>query len=184
MSALDFSDHTPESCPAACRAALEGATRKFGSIPRPLARLAESPSAVLAFQQGLAAFDRSSLDALEREVVVFAVATRNECHYCVALHSSTVAKSDAAPEILSALRSGSPLPSPRLEALRRFTVAVLDSRGDVPDAERAAFAEAGYSARQALDVVVGIATYTLSTLANRLTRAPLDGFLEPFRWPG
>lgn len=30
------------------------------------------------------------------------------------------------------------------------------------------------TARDALEVVLGIGTYTLSSLANRLTRAPLD----------
>ncbi|MFO0740373.1 MAG: hypothetical protein U0270_31040 [Labilithrix sp.] len=84
---------------------------------------------------------------------------------------------------IGALRRGAPVPDARLEALRVFTVAVLATHGDVSDADRVAFAAAGFDARHALDVVVGIATYTLSTFANRLTRAPLDAPLEPYRWP-
>jgi AhpD family alkylhydroperoxidase len=179
---LTFIDHTTESAPAAARAALEGAARKFGHVPSPLARLAESPSAVAAFHSGLGHFDRSSLDMLEREVVVFVVATRNECHYCVALHSLQLTTSGVDADLLVSLREQRPLGDGRLEALRQFTHAVLDTRGDVDDAARAAFFAAGYTAQQALDVVVGIATYTLSTLANRLTRAPLDAPLERFRW--
>jgi hypothetical protein len=32
-------------------------------------------------------------------------------------------------------------------------------------------------------VVLGIGTYTMSTLANRLTGAPLDDQLAEFAWP-
>lgn len=177
-----FVDHTIETAPADSRAALEGAARKFGHIPSPLARLAESPTAVAAFHAGLLQFERSSLGPLEREVVVFVVATRNACHYCVALHSRLLALSKTEPTSIEALRASTPLPDARLEALRRFTNAAIDARGDVDDGERDAFFRAGYTPRHALDVVVGIATYTLSTFANRMTRAPLDAPLEPFRW--
>lgn len=185
---MNFIPHTIESAPAPVRSALEAARKKFGGVPAPLARLAESPTAVAAFHALLAHFEASSLTPAEREVVTFVVATTNACHYCVALHSRLAAAvlDDAT---IAALRRGASsdedgaLSEPRLEAVRRFTRAVLASRGDVPDADRAAFAAAGFGARQALDVVVGVATYTLSTFANRLTRAPLDAALEPYRWP-
>ena len=45
-----------------------------------------------------------------------------------------------------------------------------------------AFLGHGYTARNALDVVLGIGTYTVSTLANRLTRAPLDEQFSEFAW--
>jgi len=60
--------------------------------------------------------------------------------------------------------------------------AVLDTTGDVPPAELAAFTEAGYTTRNALEVVLGIGTYTLSTFANRLTGAPLDEAFAAHEW--
>ena len=72
--------------------------------------------------------------------------------------------------------------SRRLEALRRFTVAVLDHRGAVPDEELDAFLAAGWQPRHALDVVLGVGTYTISTFANRLTGAPLDPPLSAYAW--
>ena len=44
----------------------------------------------------------------------------------------------------------------------------------------AAFLAGGYTPRSALEVVLGIGAYTMSTLANRLTRAPLDPQLSQF----
>jgi len=52
----------------------------------------------------------------------------------------------------------------------------------VPDADLATFTAAGFTTRQALEVVLGIGAYTLSTFANRLTRAPLDEPMTPFAW--
>ena len=179
---MKFIDHTVESAPAAARLALEGAAKKFGGVPSPLARMAESPTAVAAFHSMLGHFEKSSLGLAEREVVTFVVATTNECHYCVAMHSR-VAGDVLGADGIAALRRGEALSAPRLEELRRFTIAVMARRGGVSDEELEAFDAAGFTAQQALDVVVGIATYTLSTIANRLTRAPLDGPLEAFRWP-
>lgn len=178
---MEFIEHTVESAPVNVRPALEGAKKKFGGVPKPLARLAESPTAVAAFQDLLVHFESSSLTPAEREVITFVVATTNACHYCVALHSR-LAKHVLDADAIAALRNGGKLADRRLEALRCFTHAVIASHGDVPDTERAAFEAAGFNSRQALDVVVGIATYTLSTFSNRLTRAPLESALEPYRW--
>lgn len=56
---------------------------------------------------------------------------------------------------------------------------MLATAGAVDDAALDAFLDRGYTARNALEVVLGIGTYTLSALANRLTRAPLDPQLAP-----
>ncbi|MER6593752.1 carboxymuconolactone decarboxylase family protein, partial [Micromonospora purpureochromogenes] len=74
------------------------------------------------------------------------------------------------------------LADPTLEALRRFTLAVLDHCGAVPQGELDAFLAAGWRPRHALDVVLGVGTYTISTFANRLTGAPLDSALAGYAW--
>ena len=38
----------------------------------------------------------------------------------------------------------------------------------------------GFTRRNALEVVLGIGAYTLSTLANRLVAAPVDEQLAPY----
>ena len=43
-----------------------------------------------------------------------------------------------------------------------------------------AFLASGYTVQNALEVVLGIGTYTMSTLANRLTGAPVDDQLAAF----
>jgi AhpD family alkylhydroperoxidase len=179
---LRFIDYTAETAPDAARPALRGAEQKFGFLPSAMARLAESPSVVAAFGRVMAVWESASLDHVEREVVTMTVAHDAGCEVCMAIHSAVVARSIADAALLAALRAQTPLADPRLEALRRFTMAVMSTKGDVGDAALAAFLGAGFTKRHALDVVLGVATYTLSTYANRLTRAPLDAALEPFAW--
>ncbi len=81
---------------------------------------------------------------------------------------------DAPQTLIEALEHGRPLDSPRLEAVRSFTLSLLEYTGDVPDKEWQQFLAAGFDRAAALEIVVGIAAYTLTTFANRLTEAPLD----------
>lgn len=59
----------------------------------------------------------------------------------------------------------------RLEAIRRFTLGVLSAAGAVDDDTLKALLVHGYTERNALEVVLGVGTYTMSTFANRLVRA-------------
>ncbi|MFC4021062.1 carboxymuconolactone decarboxylase family protein [Micromonospora sp. GCM10011542] len=177
-----FPLHTVDTAPAAVRPTMTAVRRRFGWLPSPVALMAESPELLAGFLTANAGFEKTALEPLEREVVVFAVATSNECHVCVALHTGTLTQLGATAELITALRDGTTLPEPRLETLRRFTLAVLEHRGAVPDDVLDAFLAAGYQPRHALDVVLGIGTYTISTFANRLTRAPLDPPLTAHAW--
>ncbi|WP_405621892.1 carboxymuconolactone decarboxylase family protein [Streptomyces sp. NBC_01511] len=153
---------------------MEATAGHLGFLPSAMARLAASPQLLEGFQKLTALFDDTTLDPVAREVVVMTVVTRNECHICVAMHSGRLRKLGADAELIAALTEQRALVDQQLEAVRQFTLAVLATAGAVDDAELDAFLAHGYTARNALEVVLGIGTYTLSTLANRLTRAPLD----------
>lgn len=177
-----FTAYEPDTAPAAARPVMAGVRRSLGHLPAAVSLMAGSPELLKGFLAANAAFEATDLDPVAREVVVLTVATRNGCHLCVAMHTATLVRHGAAPELIEALRAGTTLPDPRLEALRRFTVAVLDHRGAVPDADLDALLAAGWQARHALDVVLGVGTYTISTFANRLTEAPLDEPLAAYAW--
>jgi AhpD family alkylhydroperoxidase len=171
-------DHDLASAPAGSRQHLEATQRHLGFIPIGMARQAEAPEVLDAFAQLNRLWARGELTEREREVVIFTVAHHSGCDLCLAFHDALLRRSGDA-TLAAELRAEAPLGEERLAALRRFTRALLASRGDVPDDERAAFLAAGFSPRHALEVVLGVATYTLSTYANRLVRAPVDPQLRP-----
>ncbi|MEU5686571.1 alkylhydroperoxidase [Streptomyces venezuelae] len=166
-----FTARTLETAPPDSRPAMERTAAAFGQVPDAVARLAESPELLNGFLEMTAVFDRTTLDPVAREVVVMTVATRNDCHICVTLHTGKLRKLGAGSELVNALREQRPLGDERLEAVRRFTLAVLATAGGVPDDDLQAFLAHGHTERNALEVVLGIGAYTMSTLANRLTRA-------------
>lgn len=182
MTAVAFADYTPETAPEAVRPALRAAAGKFGFLPSAMARLAESPSVVTAFGRLMAVWDACSLTHVEREVVTLTVAHDAGCEVCMAIHSAVMAQTVGDAAMLEALRTRSPLADVRLEALRSFTLRVMATKGDAGESALLAFLAAGYTKENALDVVLGVGTYTLSTYANRLTRAPLDAPLASFAW--
>jgi AhpD family alkylhydroperoxidase len=169
-----FPDHTVESAPAASRPVMEATAKRMGYLPAAVARMASSPELLNGFLKMTALFDTTTLDPVAREVVIFTVATRNTCHICIAMHTAKLTALDADPDLIAALREGKPVPDERLAAVQAFTLDVLDTAGAVPDDSLEAFLAHGYTIRNALDVVLGVGSYTMSTLANRMTRAPLD----------
>jgi AhpD family alkylhydroperoxidase len=177
-----FVDHTVETAPEGARRTLTTTEKQFGYVPAAVARLAEAPLLLDGFLKLSAMFDKTSLDPLTRETVIMTMATRNRCHVCVAMHTAKLGQLAADPALVEALREGKPLPDERLAAVQDFTLTVLDTAGDVPDDALKSFADAGFTTRQALEVVLGIGAYTMSTLANRLTRAPLDEPMTSFAW--
>ena len=169
-----FPDHTIESAPAASRPVMAATAKRMGYLPAAVARMASSPELLSGFLKMTALFDTTTLDPVAREVVIFTVATRNTCHICIAMHTAKLTVLDADPDVIAALREGKPVPDERLAAVQAFTLDVLDEAGAVPDDSLEAFLAHGYTIRNALEVVLGVGTYTMATLANRMTRAPLD----------
>jgi AhpD family alkylhydroperoxidase len=176
MSAL-FPAHTVDTAPPPARRTMGAVEKRFGFLPGGVARLAESPELLEGFLRLSGSFEASTLDPLSREVLVMTIATRNGCHLCVAMHTGALRGLGADEALVAALQAGERLADPRLEALRAFVLDVLATAGDVPDDAVRAFLGHGYTLRNALEVVLGIGAYTMSTFANRLTGAPVD---EPF----
>jgi AhpD family alkylhydroperoxidase len=177
-----FTEHTVESAPPAARRFLTASQAHLGYLPAALARMAASPQLTDGFLKLTAIFDSTTLDPVAREVLVMTVATRNRCHICVAMHTAALTALGASPELIAALRDSGPVPDERLDAIRVFILRVMDTAGDVGEVALREFLARGYTTQNALEVVLGIGTYTMSTLANRLTGAPLDDQLAAHAW--
>ncbi|MFI6940538.1 carboxymuconolactone decarboxylase family protein [Streptomyces sp. NPDC050418] len=140
-----------------------------------MALLGESPELLKGFLELSAALEGSTLDPLAREVVIMTLAVRNGCHVCVLMHTGKLRGLDAEPErvekLIKELGEQRELSDERLEAARQFTLDLLATTGAVSDRRLAEFLSHGYTRRNALEVVLAIGAYTMSTFANRLMRA-------------
>jgi len=161
-----FTQHTLETAPEGSRELMISTGK-----PEAVGKLAESPEMLGGFLQANHLFESSTLDPLSREVVVMTIATRNGCQVCIAMHTARLRQLKADPELITELKHQKPLKDHKAESIRHFTLVALETTGEVSDEEIEAFLAAGYTRRNALEVVMGIGTYTMSTFANRLVRA-------------
>jgi AhpD family alkylhydroperoxidase len=178
-----FSALTIETASDAARPMLKASASNFGFLPSPLAKAARSPALLKHLLAGFGAFERTSLSEVEREVVAFTVAFEMECDYCMAMHSAMLAHAPNVPAgFVDALRAGQPLADSKLEALHQFVRETVQKRGRVAEVRWRMLEAAGFTEEQALDVLLGVGVYLMSTLTNVVTKADIDPPFADFKW--
>ncbi len=177
-----FDLHTVETAPERARPLLEESAKAFGRIPNLHAVMADSPEHLEAYKTLHQLFERSDLSKVERNVVWLTINVENNCHYCVPAHTAIAMMQGVDASIVDALRAGAALDDPKLEALRRFTLAIIRQRGVLESEQVAVFLEAGFSRRHILDVLLGVAQKTLSNYVNHIADTPVDPAFSRFAW--
>jgi uncharacterized peroxidase-related enzyme len=162
-----------ETAPQPSRAILAEMGAHDGEIPNLVRTLAESPAALDAYRQLGTLLANSTLTPSEQQVVYVTAAHANHCHYCT-VPNPMFGETAEAGEIASAIRQGQRLGDTRLQALRRFTAAMTEHRGWVPEHDVESFLKAGFTRENLLEVITGIALVTLSSYANHVTATPID----------
>ncbi|MCF7997212.1 MAG: carboxymuconolactone decarboxylase family protein [Chromatiaceae bacterium] len=179
---FNFPNHDTESAPKDALPALTEAERHFGMLPNLMRKMATAPALLKGYLALGELFEQTSFSPAEQQVVLLSVSRENRCDYCMGAHSVLADMAGVPKAVTDELREGQPLPDPRLEALRRFTTAVVVARGWVDEAEIAAFQEAGYDAQQVLEVVLGVGMKTLSNYTNHLAGTELDAPFQHRAW--
>jgi uncharacterized peroxidase-related enzyme len=179
---MSFTLHTQSTAPDGSRKLLAVIEQQFGFVPNLFAVQAESPAMLEGFQALYQAFESTALSATERETVLLATSFENGCAFCVAAHTAAAFKRKVSPEVVASLREGRSIDDAKLEALHRFTRALVTKRGAVTEEETASFLRAGYDNRALLEVIMGVALMVMSNYTNRLAKTPLNASFEPFAW--
>ncbi|WP_209017301.1 carboxymuconolactone decarboxylase family protein [Roseibium aggregatum] len=178
----EFTLHTKETAPQESNALLQASEKAFGMIPNLHAVMAESPQHLEAYQKLHELFQQTSLSTAEQTVVWMAINVEHGCHYCVPAHTAIAHMQKVDGGVIEALRSGSPIADAKLEALRQFTLKVVRQRGKVTDSDVNAFIAAGFTKRQVLDIVLGLAQKVMSNYVNHLADTPVDAPFRKYDW--
>ena len=164
-----FTIYDPTTAPTGSRDRLAAVKTAWGFVPKLQGTLAESPLALEAYDTlfNLVAA-RSTLSAVEQQVVFQAINVFHGCEYCTAGHTYLSRQAGVPEDATQALRNGTPIADARLEALRTFATRLA----------------AGFTRGQVLDVVAIIATKVISNYTNHLTHTPLESFMHDpaLRW--
>lgn len=178
-----FTYHTKDTAPMESHELIDASMRAYGFFPKLHQIMAEAPATYHAYLETFRIFaEETTLSPLEQQVVMMTANYENRCHYCTAGHSMLMQMAKMPDDVIEALREGTPIADPKLQALRSFAGDMLDARGHVGDDRLQQFLYAGYSKRQALEVLTGLSTKLLSNFTNALAHTELDDPVKPLAW--
>jgi AhpD family alkylhydroperoxidase len=173
-----FAVHTLQSASSAAAPLLEKSQKEWGFVPTLHGILAESAPTLAGYRQLFELVGQSSFTPAEQQVAYLAVNVLHECEYCTAGHTYLARAAKLPEPVIQALRESEPIADARLQALRSYTEAVVRERGNVGDAATEKFLAAGFSKAQALEVVLIIATKTISNYVNHIAHTPKESFMS------
>lgn len=177
-----FSVHTPASAPAGSRKHLEAAQQRYGRVPNLYGTLAEAPIAVEAYDTLGSLLMRSSFTPSERHVAWFAVNAYHDCRYCMAAHTAIALGEKVPRDVIDTARAVRPYEDPKLEALRLFTLNLVENRGWAAPEATETFLGAGFTRQHMLELVVLIAHKVVSNYTNHLAQTPVDPAFAAHAW--
>ena len=164
---------SPDQIPADTASVLEKVGAQFGFVPNMFTMLASNPT-VLDVVMTLQAKTRSLLDAKTRHTVALAVSEANGCDYCLAIHTySSSELGGMSIEDINMARAGRSS-DPRLAAAAHFAQRVVETRGQVNDADLAAIRGAGFTDAQILAIVTVTVQFTLTNFLNNVNQTDVD----------
>lgn len=178
-----FNVHTIETASDASTPLLEDSKKAYGFVPNLHAVMAESPALLEAYKTIGDIFDnKTNLSTTEQQIIAMTNNRLNGCTYCMAAHTSIMQAGKVPQDVITALRNGTPIADPKLEALRVFAEKVNEQRGWLEDADIEDLMAAGYTKQTIFDVIVGTAYKVLSNYTNHNAGTPLDRVFAKNEW--
>jgi uncharacterized peroxidase-related enzyme len=164
---------SPEAASDRARNLLEAVKHKLGLVPNMTRAMANSPAVLDGYLQFSGALSKGSLSARLREQLSLAVAEANGCDYCLAAHSTIGKMVGLTAEQIRDSRLGTAV-DPRADALIRFALEVVRTRGRVSDAALAEVREAGFDDGAIAEVVAHVALDVFTNYFNTVAQTDVD----------
>ena len=176
----DFTLYNQDNAPDASKPLLKKSVDAFGMVPNLHAVMAESPQLLDAYQRVHELFSNCSFNKDELTVVWQTINNAHGCGYCLPAHKAVAKMMGANESLTDAIKSGAKLPTEKLDVLRDTTLAMVESRGHLTDAQLDKFYSAGYTQQNLLDIVLGLSQKVMSNYTNHIAKTPLDEAFQQF----
>ncbi|MGR9046991.1 MAG: carboxymuconolactone decarboxylase family protein [Gammaproteobacteria bacterium] len=170
----EFTSLTIDTAPTESKPLLHQVRRQLGFVPNLLAAMAASPATLQSYLSLTDLFDQTHFSVTERQFILLTISRHRNCCYCLAAHGSLAKMQKIPADIVNAVYYKQPLNDVRLEALRSFTLSVLEQQGWVGRDALDAFYQAGFGQQHVLEVVLAISFKTLSNFINHINDTPID----------
>jgi uncharacterized peroxidase-related enzyme len=147
---------------------------KLGMTPNMMRTMAQSPAVLEGYLSLNGALAGGVLPAKVREELALFVGQSNECDYCVAAHSLLGKMAGLQANQLMEARRGVAASDPIGQAALQLARRMLNTRGEVSDADLSAARSAGLNDAQIAEVIAHVALNIFTNYFNRVAHTEVD----------
>ena len=146
-----------------------------GKLPNVYATLGQLAPAVLdVYLNADAVLASAGLARKDLETIKLVASAQSGCDYCVAAHNMLGKLAGLTADDVRALRHLEPTGDAKRDALTRFVLTLMQTRGTLPTEAVTAIREAGYSDAQLVAIAFAISQITFTNTFNRINDTDVD----------
>jgi uncharacterized peroxidase-related enzyme len=152
---------------------LDSVKRKFGMAPNITRVMANSPAVLEGYLSFSGALAGGALDPQLRERIAIAVASLNQCDYCLAAHTAAAKMMGVSQGELAAARQAESNGEKETIAMR-FATKLVRERGWVDDADVEALRQAGFDDGQIIEIIGTTVLNIFTNYFNHVAETEVD----------
>jgi uncharacterized peroxidase-related enzyme len=168
-----FKAISPESATGRAKDLLEGVNAQLGMVPNMMRTMANAPAVLDGYLNLSGSLGKGTLSAKLREQLALAIGQANQCDYCVAAHSAIGKTLGLTTDQIRDSRQGTAVDS-KAEALIRFALKLVETRGRVTDRDIEDVRAAGFDDGAIAEVVAQVALNIFTNYFNQVARTDID----------
>ena len=171
MSRLHTVD--PSTATGKAKELLDAVKGKLGIVPNMTRVMAASPVVLEAYVGFSGALAGGLLDAKTRETLALLTAQENHCNYCLSAHTAIGKMVGLNHDEIMASREGNGI-TPKTTAALAFAKRVLDTKGEISEADLATARSAGFSEGEIAEIIAHVALNVFTNYFNVATDVDID----------
>lgn len=158
---------------AQTRDQLEAVRKRLGKVPNMMATMAQSPAALDGYLAFSGALGNGALNAKTREQIALTVGQANACDYCLAAHTAIGGMLGLTQDQIVGARSANAGDAKNAATLK-LASRIVETRGNVSDADVKAARAAGLTDGELAEVVANVALNIYTNYFNHVAATEVD----------
>lgn len=155
------------------------AEEMFGMVPNLVKEMtAHNPALADAYLAANQSIDAGSLTPPERQAVILAISSYNDCHYCTKAHAFAGKAAGLDDDTVERINAGGLPDEDRLRSLVQATKKVLGKRGWLSDDDLGDLGAEGVSQSDLYEIVGLVGIKTISNYVNHIAGTEVDAVFQ------
>lgn len=163
----------PSTATGKSKQLLDAVKGKLGIVPNMTRVMAASPVVLESYLGFSGALANGFLDAQTREQLALVTAQQNHCDYCLSAHTAIGKMVGLNREQILASRAGDGS-NPKTTAALTFARQILDTKGQITEADLATVRTAGFSEGEIAEIIAHVALNVFTNYFNIATDVDID----------